>query len=415
METKVSQQTIAQAYERIQNVIIKTPLQYSERLSELYKAEVYLKREDLQAVRSYKIRGAYNLMSSLDKSEQKRGVVCASAGNHAQGFALSCSKLKIKGVVFMPEVTPRQKIDKVRKFGGKYVEIVLTGKTFDDANASANEYCTKRKMVFVHPFNDARTISGQGTVGLEIYQELSKLDMLVAPIGGGGLISGVSTYLKSKNRNIKVIGVDPAGAPKMVEALKAGEPVTLDKIDTFVDGAAVRRAGELTYKIVEELVNKVIASPEGAVCKTMIELYQNEGIIVEPAGALAVSALEFLQDKIKGKTVVCVVSGGNNDITRYPEIMERSLVYQGLKHYFLIEFAQKPGELMKFLQKVLGPGDDIVRFEYIKKTNKEKGPALVGLELTRKQDFEPLLKRMQKHDVKYVIIDSNDLLYQYLI
>jgi threonine dehydratase len=315
----------------------------------------------------------------------------------------------------MPEITPRQKIDKVRKFGGRYVEIVLTGKTFDDASAAANEYCTKHKMVYVHPFNDPRTISGQGTVGLEIYQQLPEAQVIVLPIGGGGLSSGVATYLKAKNKSVKIIAVDPAGAPKMVQALKNGGPLTLEKIDTFVDGAAVKRAGDITYKIIKSLVDKVITSPEGAVCKTMIELYQSEGIIAEPAGALSVSALEFLGKDIRGKTVVCIISGGNNDITRYPEIMERSLVYQGIKHYFIIEFAQKPGELKKFLEKVLGPGDDIVRFEYIKKTNKENGPALVGLELKSKQDFEPLLKRMRKYDVQYKIITSDDILYQQLI
>ncbi len=404
-----------EAEERIRSVVRKTPLQYVERLSEKYGASVYLKREDLQTVRSYKIRGAYNLIASLSDEEKKRGVVCASAGNHAQGFAYSCSKLGVKGVVYMPEVSPRQKINKVKFFGGSFVEVRLVGATFDEANSQAKEFCEMHDMVFVHPFDDERTILGQGTVGVEIFDELPDVEVVVMPIGGGGLSSGVSSYLKSVKKDITLFGADPKGAAKLVKALDAGAPVLLETIDTFVDGAAVKRIGEKTFRIVRELLDGVHAVPEGKVCTTMIELYQNEGIIAEPAGALSVAALDFIKEEIAGKTVVCILSGGNNDIMRYPEIMERSLVYEGIKHYFVIEFAQKPGQLKKFLEQALGPNDDIVRFEYLKKTNKEFGAALVGIELSDKNDYESLLRKMDGIGLKYKVLNTDELLYQFVV
>jgi len=406
---------IEAAYENVAKVAKKTPLEYSSRLSDLYGAKVYLKREDLQPVRSYKLRGAYNFISQLNAAERKRGVVCASAGNHAQGVAYSCSLLKIKGVIFMPEITPKQKIDKVRTFGGKYTEIVLFGRNFDEAFQASVKYGEKHKSVFVHPFNDPKIVAGQGTVALEIFQELEKVDYVLVPIGGGGLISGISTYVKTGRKGAKVIGVDPAGAPKMVAALKNGGPITLDKIDPFIDGTAVKRIGDYTFELIKKHVDKIITVCEGSVCKEMIDLYQSEGIIAEPAGALSVGALEQMKDQIKGKTVICIITGGNNDISRYPEIVERSLVYQGLKHYFLVEFAQRPGELKRFLEKALGPNDDIVRFEYIKKTNKEKGPALVGIELVQKDDYAKLLTRLDKQEIKYRVLTNDDILYTYII
>lgn len=424
---------IEEAKKRLEGVIIKTPLQISKRLSEKYQAAVYLKREDLQEVRSFKIRGAYNKMSSLSAEEKKCGVVTASAGNHAQGVALSCSLLKVHGVIFMPLPTPLQKIERVKHFGGKYVQVKLIGATYDDASHAAKNYCKEQHAVYVHPFDDPFTIAGQGTVGEEIYEEIlnntnfqftisneeriehSKLDYVIVPIGGGGLISGVSSYLKQKNQNINVFGAEPMGSPSMAEALKFGKPVKIEKIDTFIDGAAVQMAGEITLEICKQNVKEVILVPEGKVCTTMIELYQNEGIILEPAGALSVSALDFIKEQIKGKTIVCILSGGNNDLLRYPEILERSLVWQGRKHYFLIEFAQKPGQLRNFLDKAMGPTDDIVRFEYIKKTNRERGAALVGVELTKKEDLEPLLEKMKAIDLNFRILSPEDLLYQYLI
>lgn len=412
----LTEKDIDQAAGRLKGVISQTPLQYSKRLSKQFDADIYIKREDLQEVRSFKIRGAFNKMRTLTAEEKKRGVVTASAGNHAQGVAYGCSALKIKGVIFMPVVTPNQKIEKVRHFGGKYVEVQLVGNTFDEASAASQKYCQEKNAVYVHPFNDPLTIAGQGTVAKEVYEELNKnVDYFVIAEGGGGLISGCSIFIKSKFPKTKVIGVEPMGAASMVESLKQDKPVTLASIDTFVDGAAVKTSGDLTFEIVKKNVDEFLTVPEGRVCTAMIELYQNEGIIAEPAGALAIASLDQIAAKIKGKTVVCILCGGNNDLLRYPEILERSLVYQGRKHYFLVEFAQKPGQLKQFVNYALGPTDDIVLFEYIKKNNKEKGPALVGIELKDKKDFEPLLARMKEIEMNYTILKSNDLLYKYLI
>ncbi len=412
---KVTIQDIEKANECVSKVAVETPIQYSERLSKLYGAHIYLKREDLQVVRSFKLRGAYNKMCHMTPDEKKKGVVCASAGNHAQGVAFSCAKLKIKGTIFMPAITPLQKIDRVRQFGGSYVTIKLVGHTYDDASHAAHEFGESTQAVYVHPFNDPLTIAGQGTVGKEIFEQMNgKVDVVVAAIGGGGLISGIGSYLKAKLPKIKVVGVEPKGAPAMHASMKKKQVVTLDTIDTFVDGAAVQSVGDLTYKIATEVVDGILLSEEGKVCATMIDLYQQEGIIAEPAGALSISALDELSNT-KGKTVVCILSGGNNDILRYPEVLEKSLVYKGLKHYFLIEFAQKPGQLKEFLNKALGQSDDIVLFEYTKKTNREKGPALVGIELKFKKDLEPLLSKMEKIGLKYRKITTDDLVYNFLI
>lgn len=406
---------INKAAERLEKVISKTPLQYNKRLSEKYDAHIYLKREDLQEVRSFKIRGAYNKISTLGKTEKQRGVVCASAGNHAQGVALSCSLLKIKGVIFMPTVTPNQKIDKVRNFGKQYVEIKLVGANYDEASKASKEYAKKTNAVYVSAFDDVMVIAGQGTVGKEIYEELKNTDVIVSQIGGGGLIGGVSTYAKSVNKKIQVVGVQASGAPGMYRSIQNDRVTPLEKIDTFVEGTAVGMVSDLTLSITKKCVDSIVCIPEGKVCTTMIELYQNEGIITEPAGALSVSVLDLIKDSVKGKTVVCIISGGNNDIMRYQEILERSLVYQGKKHYFIIEFAQKPGQLKIFLNNVLGRNDDIVLFEYIKKNNKEKGPALVGIELKDSADYNPLIKRMNTYEINFKCIHSDDLLFNYLI
>lgn len=413
---KISIEQINEAAKRLEGVVVKTPLQYSKRMSEKFDALIYIKREDMQEVRSYKIRGAYNKMASLSDAEKKRGVVAASAGNHAQGVALSCSLLKTNGTIFMPIVTPLQKIDRVKHFGGKFVEIKLVGQTYDESANAAHDYCEKKNAVYVHAFDDPLTIAGQGTVGKEILEQLPDgLDIVVAPIGGGGFISGVSEYIKAMNPNVKIYGAEPQDAAAMYESLQQGKLVTLPHIDTFVDGCAVQRVGNLTFEIVKRNLEKVVVAPVGRICKTMIDLYQNEGIISEPAGAISMAALSSLREEIKGKTVVCVLSGGNNDVLRYPEILEKSLVYQGLKHYFIIEFAQKPGQLRKFLDEALGPSDDIVRFEYMKKTNKEKGAALVGVELKNKTDLEPLLERLQKAEFNFHKLSSKELLYDYII
>jgi len=412
----ITPQTIDEAALRLQSVVTKTPLQYSKRLSKLYNANIYIKREDLQEVRSFKIRGAYNKISSLSALERKKGVVCASAGNHAQGVALSCSLLKIKGAIFMPKITPNQKIEKVKQFGGKYVSVHLIGTTFDDAYGASVKHSEETKAVYVHPFDDPLVIAGQGTVGKEIYEEMEgKLDMIISPIGGGGLSSGIATYVKAKNPDIVLIGCEPLGAAGMHTAFQNGEVVKLEKIDPFVDGAAVMKVGSLTYQICKKYLQDIVLIPEGKDCTTMIELYQSDGIIAEPAGALSLSVLDTMKDQIKGKTVVCILSGGNNDILRYPDIMERSLVYLGRKHYFIIEFAQKPGQLRAFLNDALGATDDIVLFEYMKKTNREKGPALVGIELQKKEDLQPLMDKMDTMQLKYRLLKSEDIMYNLLI
>lgn len=416
MNDEVSVESIEAASIRLEGVVVKTPLSFSKRLSEKYGAKVYLKREDLQEVRSYKIRGAYNLICSLSENQRKKGIVCASAGNHAQGVALSASLLKTKAVIFMPIITPLQKIRRVNSFGGKWIETRLVGKNYDETSRISKDYCKEKGATFIHPFDDYTVISGQGTVAKEIYDELGgSVDYLICPVGGGGLISGASTYFNAKSPHTIIIGVEPSGSPSMYNSIKAGKPITLEKIDTFVDGAAVKSTGKKTFEIVNKLVDRLLLSEEGKICTSMIDLYQNDGIIAEPAGALSISALDDLSEKIKGKTVVCIVSGGNNDILRYPEIMERSLVYRGLKHYFLIEFAQKPGQLRRFLDSALGPNEDIVRFEYLKKTSRETGPALVGLEFAKKEDLKPLLERMTKLGISYMQITSGDPLYSYLI
>ncbi len=407
---------IENAQDVLRNIVVKTPLERSKRLSEKYHARIYLKREDLQIVRSYKIRGAYNKILSLSPAQRKKGVVCASAGNHAQGVAFSCSQLKCKGSIYMPKNTPRQKINRVIFFGGKWVDVVLVGDTFDEASAIANDYARVHHKAIIPPFNDEKVIAGQGTVGLEILADLNEEvpDYIVVPIGGGGLASGVSIAIKEKYPHAAIIGVEPTGAPAMTESLKKKRRVVLETIDKFVDGAAVKSVGDLTFHICSQNIKKMILVPEGKVCMEMIELYQNDGILTEPAGALSIAALDSIKDGIRGKTVVCVVSGSNNDISRYSEILERSLIYQGLKHYFLINFPQRPGALRSYLDDVLKNGTDITLFEYIKKSNRETGPALVGLELTKKEDLKPLLKRMDDLGFTYEVISPESPLFRFV-
>lgn len=422
MKNKLSKKLVEDAYLRLKKVVTCTPLEKSNRLSEKYQANVYLKREDLQIVRSYKLRGAYNRITLLNQSEKEMGVVCASAGNHAQGVAYACAKLKVKGRVYMPKNTPKQKVEKVRNFGGEWVVLELVGDTFDDSYVFAKEYSEKNNNVFVHPFDDVYVMAGQGTVGLEILKQFEEIksekksvDFVVVPVGGGGLLSGLGMYMKSKDKNLKVVGVEPEGAPSMLKSLEKGKVVTLKNIDKFVDGAVVKTVGKLTFDVCRKYLNSMLLVSEGKICAEMISLYQNDGIVAEPAGALSVAALDQLQDQIKGKTVVCIVSGGNNDISRYPEIMERSLVYKGLKHYFLIEFSQRPGALREYLDCVLGKNDDITLFEYVKKSNKETGPALVGIELSDKKDLEPLLFRMNSNGLKYELLNKNSSVFKFLL
>jgi threonine dehydratase len=355
------------------------------------------------------------MMSSLPEEVLKKGLVCASAGNHAQGFAYSCKKLNVKGVVFMPIITPKQKVDQTRMFGEHFVEIRLVGDTFDDCAVAAKKFTTENEMVFIPPFEDLRIIEGQATVALEILEDLSDIDFLFVPVGGGGLASGVGTYFKTYSPKTKIIGLEPEGAPSMAEAFKAGHPVTLDKIDRFVDGAAVKRTGDLTFSICREMLDELDLVPEGRVCSTILRLYNEDAIVVEPAGALSIAGLENHAEEIRGKNVVCIISGSNNDIDRMPEIKERSLQYEGLKHYFLIRFAQRPGALKEFVNNVLGPSDDITRFEYMQKTDKESGPAVVGIELASRADYETLLENMTKYQINFTEINKNDTLFSLLV
>jgi threonine dehydratase len=415
MNNHLSVKSINEAGKRLSGVILKTPLQFSPRLSKETGARVYLKREDMQEVRSYKIRGAYNLIASLTLRERKRGVVCASAGNHAQGVALSCFRLKIKGTIFIPTTTPLQKIGRVRHFGDGWVTIRIAGNNFDEARALAEVYAKKSGAIFVHPFDDYRVMSGQGTIGKEIIDGLNgNVDVVICPIGGGGLVAGAGTYLKSALPHLKLVGTEPYGAAGMNKSLEHGKVVTLEHLDPFVDGAAVRTIGKKTFAIAKKIINEIVTVPEGAVCSAMIDLYQNEGIVAEPAGALAVAALPFVKN-LAGKTVVCVLSGGNNDILRYPEIMERALIWKGLKHYFLVEFAQKPGQLKLLINKTLGPNDDIVRFEYIKKSSKETGPALIGIELAKKDDYKKLIAKLKQNRINFREVLPGDPLIGFLI
>ncbi|MGK6350091.1 threonine ammonia-lyase IlvA [Parapedobacter sp. DT-150] len=408
-------QAIEAASERLKGVVTHTPLQYNQRLSAKYHAAIYLKREDLQVVRSYKLRGAFNKASKLTATERAKGVVCASAGNHAQGVAFSCKHMGIRGVIFMPEPTPRQKISQTEMFGNGYIEIILTGDTFDDCQQAALAYCAEHGMTFIHPFDDPDIIEGQGTVGVEILQDEPDIDLVIIPIGGGGLVSGVGSYCKETNPGITIYGVEPEGAPSMKAALAHGGPVTLGEINRFVDGAAVKRIGDLTYQYGKEVLDDVRLIPEGRICTTILELYNKDAIVAEPAGALAVAALDFYADEIKGRKVVCIVSGGNNDIDRMGEIKELSLLYEGLKHYFIIRFPQRPGALKLFVNEVLGLHDDITRFEFIKKTQRERGPALVGIELQLATDYTALVDRMRQHRFEFKEVNSDQTLFEYLI
>ncbi|NGM72915.1 threonine ammonia-lyase IlvA [Sphingobacterium sp. SGL-16] len=404
-----------QAKERIKAVVTRTPLQYNIHLSERYGADIYLKREDLQVVRSYKIRGAFNKISSLSAAQRAAGVVCASAGNHAQGVALSCKRLDIKGVIFMPGPTPRQKITQTEMWGNGNIEIILTGDTFDDCQKAALDYCAQNNMTFIPPFDDVQIIEGQGTVAVEILEDLPDVDAVIIPIGGGGLSSGLSYHMSKYSPTTKLYGVEPEGAPSMQAALANGGPIELEQINKFVDGAAVKKIGQLTYEISSQLLDSVKSIPEGKICTTILELYNKDAIVAEPAGALAIAALEFHKEEIKGKKVVCIVSGGNNDIDRMSEIKEMSLLYEGFKHYFIVRFPQRPGALRLLVTEVLGPKDDITRFEYIKKTERERGPALIGIELNNPKDYIPFIERLKAYKFDFIEVNKDQTLFEYLV
>jgi len=411
-----SLQGVLEAADRLEGLTRLTPLEKNKRLSALTGASVFLKREDLQLVRSFKIRGAYNKIASLTANEKNTGIVCASAGNHAQGFAFSCQELKIKGEVFMPATTPQQKISQVRMFGGDFVNIVLIGDTYDACQKVALESAKNSGKIFIHPFDDPLVIEGQATLALEMIEQYSEvLDVLLVPIGGGGLVSGVITVFKERSPQTKIIGVEPEGAPSMQKALASGKRIALKEMDGFVDGAAVRQVGKLPFEICKSHLDELLTVPEGKICQTILDLYNKEGIVAEPAGAIAIAALDIISDQLKNKKVGVLVCGGNNDVFRMPEIQERALLYTGLKHYFLIDFPQRSGALKQFVTQILGSEDDITHFEFSKKNFRNNAPAVVGIELKNAADLTLLVERMKKHNFKFDYLNDKQSLFQFLI
>ena len=409
-------ENIYQAAERLKNVVVKTPLSMNNHLSSVYQADIRFKREDLQRVRSYKIRGAYHKMTTMSQEDLEKGVVCASAGNHAQGVAFACHAMKIKGTIFMPLPTPGQKLEQVRMFGGDYTEIVLYGDTFDEAKDAAMRFCSENNGIFIHPFDDPAIIQGQATVGLEILEQTDEpVDYLFVPVGGGGLAAGVCTVFKELSPGTKIIGVEPSAAASMKKAIEEGKPVLLEKISRFVDGAAVQQVGKLTFELCQNSLYDMAVVDEGSVCETILSLYNKDAIVVEPAGALSVAALEKYKEEIKGKNVVCIISGSNNDITRMEEIKEKALLHAGLKHYFLVRFPQRPGALKTFVMDVLGPEDDITFFEYTQKNSKEKGIAVVGIALKKNSDFPPLMSKMKEYEFFVNYLNNDPALMNLLI
>ncbi len=409
-------EAVETASSKLKGIVSKTPLISNFQYSKKFQSNIFFKREDLQQVRSYKIRGAYNKMSSLTETEIENGIVCASAGNHAQGVALSCKLLKIKGSIYMPSPTPNQKIEQVRMFGEDYINIVLVGDTFDDSYYAAKSECERLNKTFIHPFNDEKVIEGQATVGLEILNQTNQpIDYIFIPVGGGGLAAGLSAVFKELSPKTKIIGVEPEGAPSMSQSIRNNRNTEIKHIDKFVDGAAVRRVGDITFAICKENLHDMVTVPEGKICQIILELYNKDAIVVEPAGALSITALDFFKDEIKGKNVVCLISGSNNDITRTAEIKERALLYSNLKHYFIIKFPQRAGALKDFVVDILGPNDDITHFEYTKKANRENDVAVVGIELKDTKDLEPLVAKMKLHNFYGEYLNNKPDLFQFLV
>ncbi|MGT2906952.1 threonine ammonia-lyase IlvA [Streptococcus dentiloxodontae] len=410
---------VIKANDVLKNVVERTPLEFDRYMSEKYGATIYIKKENMQKVRSFKLRGAYYAIHQLSDDEKARGVVCASAGNHAQGVAYTCNEMKIPATIFMPVTTPQQKIGQVRFFGGQFVTIKLVGDTFDASAQAAQEFTKAEGMTFIDPFDDFNVQAGQGTVAYEIYEQAQEegvsFDSILVPVGGGGLIAGVSTYIKDVAPEMMVVGVEASGARSMRAAFDRGYPVKLETIDKFADGIAVQKVGDKTYEVARRNVDRLIGVDEGLISETVIDMYSKVGTIAEPAGAASVAALEVLKDEIKGKTIVCIISGGNNDINRMPEMEERALIYDGIKHYFVINFPQRPGALREFVNDILGPNDDITRFEYIKRANKGTGPVLIGIALGDKEDYVALLERLSTFDPGYINLHGNESLYNMLV
>lgn len=413
---ELTSDVIDKAYNHLKGTVKETPLELDLYLSQKYECNVYLKREDLQWVRSFKLRGAYNAVASLTNEARANGISCASAGNHAQGIAYTAAKFNINAEIFMPITTPQQKINQVAFFGGDQVNIHLVGDTFDECLAHALQYSNEHCLSFIDPFNNMYTIAGQGTVATEILNQTNEpLHYCFGAIGGGGLISGVGTYMKHHSKDTIVVGVEPTGAASMMQAILEGKVVELTKLDKFVDGAAVAKVGEITYNITKNVVDEFVEVDTGLVCTTILDMYTKQAIVAEPAGALSVAALEHYKDEIKGKNIVCIISGGNNDINRMAEIEERALLYEQMKHYFIINFPQRPGALREFVNNVLGPEDDITKFEYLKKASKSKGAVIIGIQLKQPTHLQKLIERMTTFDSKYIYINDDERLYSLLI
>ncbi|YAL83028.1 threonine ammonia-lyase IlvA [Dermacoccaceae bacterium W4C1] len=404
------------AAERIRGLATTTPLQRNARLSKATGAEVFLKREDTQPVRSYKIRGAANLVASMTEAERAHGVVCASAGNHAQGVAAACASLGVHARIYLPRTTPRQKRERVAELGGEFVELIVGGDTYDDAAAAAKADSARTGATLAPAFDHPTVIEGQSTVTREILDQLGRApDVLIIPVGGGGLLAGALQALAEAGATqTRVIALEPSGAASLTAALAAGGPVELDALETFADGTAVRRVGDHTYPIIAAAGVEVATVDEGAICVEMLAMYQTDGIIAEPSGAMA-SAEIARRDIRPGEVVVAVLTGGNNDVSRYSEVIERAAVHEGRKRYFLVEFPQEPGALRRFLSEVLGPEDDITFFEYVKRNNREYGPALVGVELGDPQTYGELLRRCDDSPLKVTTVPADSPLLRYLL
>lgn len=419
MVKNVNKEKVLGAYKKLQSVVKQTPLQYDQYLSDKYKANIYLKREDLQVVRSFKLRGAYYSISELSEEDLAKGVICASAGNHAQGVAFACNEKQVTATIYMPNTTPAQKINQVKYFGGDYVNIVIEGDTFDECSQAAHEYGAENQMTFIEPYDDENVIAGQGSLAVEIHHSLTAdgetADYVLVPIGGGGLISGVSAYVREAMPETQIVGVEPAGAASMKLALDQGQPTALEKVNKFADGTAVGKVGDITFQYAKDNIDRIETVEEGKIAGTIIDLYTKQAIVAEPSGALTVSALDNMAEDLVGKTVVCIISGGNNDINRMAEIEEKALIYSGTKQYFVVNFPQRPGALREFVTDVLGPDDDIAKFEYTKKISRSNGPALVGILLGDYETLPGLLERLKNFDANYISVSENPTLYEFLV
>ena len=403
---------IKSIHDKIDKNIYRTPLQFNERLSKKFNANIYLKREDLQKTRSFKIRGSLSKILNCNQTD----LVCASAGNHAQGVAYSCNLLGLRGKVFVPLTTPEQKKKRILHYGGKNIELISVGNNFSECLNHSLEYSLEKSYTFIHPYDDLDVIYGQSTIAYEIFQEMEP-DIIVSCVGGGGMISGIGSYIKDNELNCSIFGGEPENADSLYQSLLQNERIKIENIDSFVDGASVSQIGEIPFDICTNKLNlrkediKVI--PNGKLCNDLLAFYEEDGIILEPAGVLSTSTLNFLnRDEIEGKNIVCILSGGNNDVTRYQEIIEKNLIYLGLKNYFIIEFTQKPKQIKRFIRDILGKNDDITRFEYIKKTEKSFGNVLVGLQTDNVKEIE---YKLTINNFKYKKIKEDDLIYSYLV